>query len=155
MALYHRNGSFVGGFPAFLGIIVFVVIFFGGLSCGINAFVVFILGFGAAIGLITLFNHTPTTPSNYYEDILGKWICDTECRNRLENEPIYFLEFKKDGILIWHNGSKAESYHYKIKGKYVYIEGIRRFKISELWSKAGLWLVECRSKKLIMFNRYL
>ena len=152
MAFHYSDGGYVGGFPAFLGGVVCIAICFWLYSEGLNFYLSFFLGIAIPLIVMALFNHTP---HNYCEDIVGRWICDTECRSRLENEPVYSLEFKNDGILIWNNGSKAESFHYKIKGKYVYIDDVKKFKINELWSTSGLWLVECKSKKLIMLNRYI
>lgn len=147
---YKRDGSYVGGLPAFLGGLVGVVIFLGlHFSVGLNFFLSLILGAAIPIIVMALLNHTP---HNYSGIIIGKWDCVTESVKYSKEKPIYSLEFRKDGTLIWDELRSRKPFNYEIKRNMIVIDGEKRFKIDYLFEKSVMMVIDCETKERVEFK---
>ena len=135
MAFHYSDGSYVGGFPAFLGGLVGIAICWGLHSMGLNFFLSLILGAAIPIGIMALISHVP---QNYGEEIIGKWGCDDDSIKYSKESPIYSWEFRSDGTMLWYGGRCSKKYHYKIKRKFILIDGEKRYKIESLFGKMVL-----------------
>ena len=147
---YKSDGSYVGGLPAFLGGLVGVAICMGlHFSLGINFFLSLILGIAIPITVMALINHTP---HNYSEIIIGTWDCVTDSVKHSKENPIYSLEFRKDGKLIWDEFRSRKPYNYEIKRNIIVIDGDKRFKIDYLFEKSVMMVIDCETKERIEFK---
>jgi hypothetical protein len=157
MGFHYSDGSYVGGLPAFIGGLFGIAICFGLFNSGLNFFLSLLIGAAIPIGVMALFEYTP---KNYSDDIIGKWKVDEDSIRILEGEPFsweegepfYSWEFKKDGTMIWWYKTYHKEYNYEIKGKYIVVEGRKKFKIGSFYKKDILCVVDCKSKKLIYFT---
>ena len=152
MAFHYSDGSYVGGFPAFIGGLFGIAICFGLHSAGLNFFLSILLGAAIPIGVMALINLSP--PQNYSNDIIGKWRDSDDSIKHSKEEPIYSWEFKNDGTMIWDYGSCRTTYNYEIKGKFIVIEGEKKFKIESLWEKMLLTVVDCNSSRRYQLKYY-
>lgn len=151
MAFHYSDGSYVGGFPAFLGGLVGIAICFGLHSIGLNFFLSLVLGAAIPIGFMALINYTP---QNYCDNIVGKWICDDNSIKHSENEPIYSWEFKDNGTMIWDTWRTRVQKSYIIKGRKILIEGEKQYKIESLFKEAVLTVVDCNNNKRFQLKYY-
>lgn len=148
MAFHYSDGSYVGGFPAFIGGLFGIAICFGLHSAGLNFFLSLLLGAAIPIGVMALITAlTNYTPQNYCEEIIGEWGDAGDSITNAKEESIYSWEFKNDGTMIWHYGKYIKSYNYEIKGKYIVIEGEKKFKIEYLWKEEILSVVDCNKDR--------
>lgn len=133
MALHYSDGSYVGGLPAFLGGLAGVAICLGlHFSLGLNFFLSFVIGVAVPLGIMIL-SGKDYTSQNYDEDIIGKWRWASDEKKQSEENPIYFWEFRKDGTMIWYESwGSSKILHYNIKGKKIYLEGEKLYKIKIL-----------------------
>lgn len=149
MAFHYSDGSYVGGLPAFLGGLLGIAICFGLNSIGLNFFFSLLLGIAIPIGVMALIDFAP---HNYCEDIIGIWGGANDSVRYSEEDPICTWEFKNDGTMIWNYGRYSKTYSYKIKGKYIVIEGEKRFKIEDVFKNTLLTVVNCNTKMRIQLK---